>query len=156
MDKIETNFLDTQECKLLVWFRYMDVFFIWTHGKEKLEQFLKRFQQLPPNFKFTHEFNKESIPLLNINVSLPGGQLTTDRHIKSNDKHHYLHYTSAHPDHINRFIFFNKTDFERYLDDMKSWFQARSYPKHLPRKEMGKVRFNKENSNTKQSKSKGV
>ena len=39
---------------------------------------------------------------------------------------------------------------------MKSWFQARSYHKHLPRKEMSKVRFNKENSNTKQSKSKGV
>ena len=39
---------------------------------------------------------------------------------------------------------------------MKSWFQARSYPKHLAQKEMSKVRFNKENSNTKQSKSKGV
>ena len=45
MDKIETNFLDTQEFKLLLWFRYIDdVFFIWTHGKEKLEEFLKRFQ----------------------------------------------------------------------------------------------------------------
>ena len=45
MDEIETNFLDTQKIKLLVWFRYIDdVFFIWTHGKEKLEEFLKRFQ----------------------------------------------------------------------------------------------------------------
>ena len=45
MDEIETNFLDTQYFKLLVWFRYIDdVFFIWTHGKEKLEEFLKRFQ----------------------------------------------------------------------------------------------------------------
>ena len=39
---------------------------------------------------------------------------------------------------------------------MKSWFQARSYPKHLAQKEMSKVRFNKENINTKRSKSKGV
>ena len=39
---------------------------------------------------------------------------------------------------------------------MKSWFQAGSYPKHFAKKEMRKVRFNKENSNTKQSKSKGV
>ena len=46
MDEIETNFLDTQKFKLLVWFRrYIDdVLFIWTHGKEKLEEFLKRFQ----------------------------------------------------------------------------------------------------------------
>ena len=45
MDEIKTNFLDTQEFNLLVWFRYIDdVFFIWTHGKEKLEELLKRFQ----------------------------------------------------------------------------------------------------------------
>ena len=44
IDKREINFLD----KILLWFRYIDdVFFIWTqwtHGKEKLEEFLKRFQ----------------------------------------------------------------------------------------------------------------
>ena len=41
MDEIEANFFDAQEFKLLVWFRYIDdVFFIWTHGKEKLEEFL--------------------------------------------------------------------------------------------------------------------
>ena len=37
---------------------------------------------------------------------------------------------------------------------MKLWFQARDYPKHLVQKEMSKVRFYKENSNTKQSESK--
>ena len=40
MDKIENKFLDTQDLKPLVWFRYINVFFIWTHGKEKLEEFL--------------------------------------------------------------------------------------------------------------------
>ena len=40
---------------------------------------------------------------------------------------------------------------------MKLWFQARDYPNHFAQKEMNKeVRFNKQNSNTKQSKSKGV
>ena len=74
MDKIETNFLDTQEFKLLVWFRYIDdVFFIWTHGKEKLEEFLKDFNNYHPNIKLTHEFNKESIPFLDLKVSLSGG-----------------------------------------------------------------------------------
>ena len=42
IDEIETKFLDTQEFKPLIWFRYIDdVFFIWTHDKEKLEEFLK-------------------------------------------------------------------------------------------------------------------
>ena len=35
MDERETNFLDKQEFKLVVWFRYIyDVFFIWIHGKK--------------------------------------------------------------------------------------------------------------------------
>ena len=43
MDEIETNFLDMQKFKLLVWFRYIDdVFFIWAHAKGKLEEFLKK------------------------------------------------------------------------------------------------------------------
>ena len=138
-----------------------------THGKEKLEEFLKDVNNYHPNIKLTHEFNKEKIPFLDLKVSLSGGQMTTDLHIKSTDKHQYLHYTSTHPDHTKGSIVFsqalrisricsNKTDFERHLSDMESWFQARGYPKHLVLKEMRKVRFNKENSNTKQSESKRV
>ena len=93
--------------------------------------------------------------------------MITDLHIHSTDKHQRFHYTCGHPDHIKHSTVFsqplrvsqacyNKTDFERHLDNMKSWFQARSDHKHLPQKEMSKGRFNKENSNTKQSKSKGV
>ena len=168
MDKIETNFLDTQEFKPLVCFQYIDdVFFIWTHVKEKLEEFLKDFNNYQPNIKFTNEFNKEDIPFSDLKVSLSGGQLTTDLHIKSTSKHQYLHYTSAHPDHTKRFIIFsqalrvsricsNKTDFERHLDDIESWFQARGYPRHLVQKEMNKVQFNKENTSNKQNKSKQV
>ena len=89
MDKIETNFIDMHEFKLLVWFRYIDVFFIWTHGKEKLEEFLKDFDSYHPNIKLTYEFNKESIPILDLKVSLCGGQLTTGLYIKSTDKHQY-------------------------------------------------------------------
>ena len=75
-------------------------------------------------------------------MSLSGGQLTIDLHIKSADKHQYLHYKFAYPDHTKRSIVlsqalrvsrtcYNKTDFESHLDDMKSWFQARSFHKHL-------------------------
>ena len=42
MDEVETSFLETQEMKSLVWFRYIDdVFFIWTHGQGKFDSFLE-------------------------------------------------------------------------------------------------------------------
>ena len=145
------NFHDTQEVKPSVEFRYTDDFFlIWRHGKEKLEEFLKDFYNYHSNIKFTHEFNKENITFLNLKAYFSGGQLTTGLHIKSTDKHKYLHYTSVRPNHTKCSIVFspalrvsricsNKKDFERHLDDMKSWFQARGYPKHLVQKEMNKV-----------------
>ena len=79
-------------------------------------------------------------------MSQSGGQLTIDQHIKYKDKHQHLHYKSAHPDHTKRSIVFsqalrvsricsNKTDFQRHLDDMESWFQARGYPKTFSPKE---------------------
>ena len=138
------------------------------HMGKKLEEFLKKdFNNYHPNIKFTHEFNIESILFLDLKMSLSGGQLLTDLHIKSTGKHQYLHYTSVYSDHTKRFIVFsqalrvsrtwyNNTGFDRHLDNMKSWFQATSYPKHLAQTKMGKVQFNKENNNTEQSKSKGV
>ena len=35
IDKLETDFLNTQEYLTLVWYRYIDdIVFIWTHGEE--------------------------------------------------------------------------------------------------------------------------
>ena len=49
MHERETKFLDTQEFKPLVCFRYIDdVFFIWTYGKGKLKEFLKNFNNYHP------------------------------------------------------------------------------------------------------------
>ena len=95
MDEIEANFLDIQDFKPLVWFRYIDdIFFIWTHGEEKLEKFLKDFNNYHPNIKFIHEFNKKTFPYWTLKCE-PGSQLTTDLHIKITDKnppaHIHLH-----------------------------------------------------------------
>ena len=41
MDKMETNFLNSEVVKPWVWMRYLDdIFFIWTEGEESLKQFL--------------------------------------------------------------------------------------------------------------------
>ena len=62
MDKFETNFRKTQKLQPLVWFRYIDnVFFIWNHGKEELENFIKRLNSFRDHIKFTFESDKENI-----------------------------------------------------------------------------------------------
>ena len=153
MDEIETKFLQTQEFQPLLWFRYIDdVFFIWNHGPDKLVSFMTEFNNYHCNIKFTNESNKENIMFLYLDVSLSGNKLTTDLDTKSTDKHQYLHYTSAHPAHTKHSISYRqalrmnricsyKTDFEKHLVDMKSWFQARGYPSDLIQKEMNKVKF---------------
>ena len=76
--------------------------------KKKLEEFLKEFNNYHPDIKLTHEFNKESVTFLDLKVSLSGGQLTADLHIKSTGKHQYLSYTSAQPDHTKGSIVFSQ------------------------------------------------
>ena len=56
MDQIESKFLQTQELKPLVWFRYIDdIFFIWNHGKDILKRFMNNFNSFHPNLKFTYD-----------------------------------------------------------------------------------------------------
>ena len=65
MDQVESEFLKTQTHQLLVWFRYIDdVFFIWTHEQDKLEQFLVDLNKFYPSIKFKHESSRENVTLL--------------------------------------------------------------------------------------------
>ena len=129
--------------KPLVWFRYIDdVVFVWTHGQEKLDSSLEELNRCNSSLKFTYESSKTSIPLLDLKVSLSNGYLSTDLHIKSADRHQFLHYTSSHPDHTKCSIIYsqalrisrissNKSDFVKYLESMKSWFEVKGYPNKL-------------------------
>ena len=62
MDDLETKFLQSQSLQPLVWFRYIDdIFFIWTHGNDKLEKFLDDLNSFDNNIKFTHESSKDNV-----------------------------------------------------------------------------------------------
>ena len=57
MDQIETEFLSHQS---MIWFRYIDdIFFIWTHGEQKLEDFMADFNAFNLNIQFTYESSKK-------------------------------------------------------------------------------------------------
>ena len=73
MDEVETSFLERQEIKPLVWFRYIDVFFIWTHRQEKRDSFFEELNRCNAYLKFTYESSKTSIPFLDLKVSLSKG-----------------------------------------------------------------------------------
>ena len=110
MDKLETDFLNTQKYLLLGWYRYIDdTFFISTHGEEKLKFFPDDLNKYPPNINFTHESNKECINFLNLTVSLLDNKVSTDLYIKPIDRHQYVHYSSLHPDHTKKSTAYSQT-----------------------------------------------
>ena len=89
---------------------------------------------------------------LYLKVKLKQGKIETDLHVKSTDRHQYLHYTSSHSEHTKRSIVFSQSlkisglrsqaqDFRKHTTEMRSWFYKRGYPKGLVEKEMGKVKF---------------
>ena len=64
-------FFETQELQPLVWFRYIDdIFFIWTHGEEELQTFLRSLNEFHTNIQFTYESSKESIALFLLTLKL--------------------------------------------------------------------------------------
>ena len=104
MDKLESDFLKSQELTLLLWYRCIgDAFFIWTHAEEKSALFLNDLNNYHP--KFTHESNKKH-------------------------RHQCLHYTSSHPEHTKKSavsrqalrlgrICLEEKGFEKHICEMK-------------------------------------
>ena len=135
----------------LIWLRYIDdIFFIWAHGEQELERFLKDLN----NLSFTHEASKNCIPFLDLKVKVIGGKLEIDLYIKPTDRHQYLHYLSSHPEHTkcsvidcqtlraNRLCSLEK-DFNYHKLNLKEWFIKRGYPESVIKRGMKKVRFSK-------------
>ena len=154
MDHLETKFLQSQSLQPLVWFRYIDdIFFIRTHGNDKLEKFLDDLNSFDNNIKFTHESSKDNVIFLDLIVKLSKGRLTTDLHVKDTDRHQYLHFNSSDPDHTKRSIIYSQAlrltkictfenDFLRHRDEMKTWSQRRCYHEDVINTEMKKLIFN--------------
>ena len=79
MDQLETKFLENQNLKSLVWFRYIDdIFFTWTHGEENLQNFMTEFNLFTDDIKFTYKYNKDCISFLDLKVISSNGKLITN------------------------------------------------------------------------------
>ena len=67
MSGLEERLLEASADKPLVWMRFIDdVFFIWTHGEEKLKLFINFLNSSHDNIKCTSEYSRETISCLDV------------------------------------------------------------------------------------------
>ena len=158
MDEVDTEYLKSQELQPFIWLRYVDdIFFTWTHGEEKLTQFLNELNKFYSNLKFTYETSSCIVTLLDLNVSLRNGAIHTDLYIISTDGHQYLHYQSSQPLHIQNSvpcslalrvsrICSSEKDFKTHVSHMKERILAGGYPEIVVNNQIVKVVFGRHQS----------
>jgi hypothetical protein len=100
MADFEETLLARTPLQPLAYCRYIDdIFFIWPHGQEHLEQFKTLANSLNANIRLQFETSRQSVAFLDVMVSLSEtGTVTTDLYTKPTDTRQYLHFDSCHPD----------------------------------------------------------
>ena len=98
MAELEEEFLDQQTFKPRVWIRFIDdIFMIWNHNLEALEEFITNLNDFHLSIKFTKEMSEFELPFLDTFVYKEDGKLQTKVCHKPTDNKQYLLYTSCHP-----------------------------------------------------------
>ena len=110
-----------------LWLRYIDnILMVWTHGEDKLNEFIKYLNNVHPNSKFTSERSTTFIPFLDVNIQPHNGRIETDLYCKPTDKHQYLLHSSSHPYHIKKSIPYSLALCLRHICSTDNFFETRS------------------------------
>ena len=143
MASIEQTFIDSSPLTPLFYVRFFDdIFMIWTHGSEELEQFTTRANSTHPSIKFTTEISSTSLPFLDVLVSVTDTGIKTSLYRKPTDRPTYLMYCSFHPHHIKSSIVFSQllrlkricsdiSDYEHEFTILTQSLLSRGYPYKL-------------------------
>ena len=153
MSGLEERLLEASADKPLVWMRFNDdVFFIWTHGEEKLKLFINFLNSSHDNIKFTSEYSRETIRFLDVQVTMrEGGVLTTDLFCKPTDTHQFLHKKSCHPWHTKKAIPYSQAlryrsicsegrQFRDRVGNLAGWLKDRGYEESIVNEQIDRVR----------------
>ena len=71
MDRFKTKALANWRLKPLIWLRFIDdIFMIWTHGEDTLNEFITYLNGIHPTIKFTHELSNTQINFLDTTVKV--------------------------------------------------------------------------------------
>ena len=127
MGKSEQEALAAAPHSPLIWWRYIDdIFLLWTHGEDKLNEFITYLNNLHPTIKFTSFFSYNEIPFLDVKVMLLNGKLETDLYVKPTDKHQHLLKSSCDPSHSKQSIPFSMALRLRRICSTDEFFNTRS------------------------------
>ena len=128
MGHLEDRLLRQATEKPLVWFRFIDdIFFIWTHGKEKLTQFFNQCNIFDPHIKFERTSSNTKIPFLDVQVINDNGKISTDLYTKPTDTHQYLNWTSCQPRHTKTSILYSLALRLRRICSNNHFFEKRAH-----------------------------
>ncbi|KAL9966489.1 hypothetical protein ACROYT_G024571 [Oculina patagonica] len=126
MGHLESKLLAKSPLKPLVWFRYIDdIFFLWTHGEIKLNEFFQQCNSFDPHIKFEQSFSLTDIPFLDVQVMIKDGKIETDLYTKPTDTHQYLNWTSCHPRHTKTAIPYSLALRLRRICSTNNYFENR-------------------------------
>ena len=138
---LEQRPLDHHVEKPWLWWRYIDdVFLVWTHGEEKLLEFIDFLNSAHRSIKFTAEYSKETIHFLDVQVIKKDDRIVTDLYTKPTDTHQLLHHSSCHPSHTKRGIPYGQAlrlrricseegFFAKRLGELETYLLERGYSK---------------------------
>ena len=120
--------------------RYIDDYFGATSSsREELERFIAHVNSFHPALKFTWNIAEDTLPFLDLSVSIQHDHLVTSIHYKATDAHNYLLHSSSHPPKCKESIPYSQLlrlrricssddDFKKQADHMTSFFSRRQYP----------------------------
>ena len=115
-----------------------DIFFLWTHGIDKLKEFETFLNSLIPDIEVKFEFNAIEISYLDTIIYHLNNTLQTKVFFKSTDTHQLLHTSSYHPKHTclgilkSQFIRFKRisssfSDYNNTCNVLYSYLKHRGY-----------------------------
>ena len=126
MAALEEKLLEQSQYKPWLWWRYIDdVFLVWTHGEEKLLEFVDFLNSAHHSIKFTVEYSKETVNFLDVQVIKRGNKVVTDLYTKPTDTHQLLHRSSCHPGHTKKGIPYGQALRIRRICSEDSFFEKR-------------------------------
>jgi hypothetical protein len=153
MGKLEQDFLQTRQLKPTLWLRFLDdIFMIWDHSLDELNDFVQALNGLHSSIKFTYDISLDHISFLDVDVTKDNrNNICTNVHVKNTNIHQYLDYSSNHPKTCKNGIPYSQAkryrrivsdddQFAKSLDSLREFFISRGYPDKVIDDAFGKVR----------------
>ncbi|XP_073193192.1 uncharacterized protein [Lepidochelys kempii] len=147
---LEQCFLSSRPLMPLLYLRYIDdLFIIWTHGKEALEEFHHDFNNFHSTINFSLDQSTQEIHFVDTTVLISDVHINTTVYRKPPDRYSYLHASSFHRDHITRSIVYSQTlryncicsnPSDKHLQDLHQAFLQLQYPPADVKKQIDRAR----------------